>query len=453
MEKLEYTPDRITVLNPGEVFVFGSNLAGHHGGGAAHYAHRHFGAVWGVGEGLRGQSYAIPTMFSTAAEIQPYVDKFTEFAAEHPELYFLVTPIGCGIAGWQPAAIAPFFKKARTLPNVVLPKSFLDVLGPVQSPLPSWNVQSFINRMAHCVFGMVHGDNEARKFMRVLRKEAFQNTVSIVGRGRYVGGEQPDTQAVRLDDDAPMMHSTIVVDQPFSMGAVPARALTTSFSVVNDDCFNVAALHVREGYLPAVHNFASRQTPGGGVHRGSMAQEECIFVRTDAYRSLYQFTDNPEIREFLASTGQDDIVGSRPERYPLDRNYGGIYTPGVTVFRHDEEHGYALMTEPFKIGLVTVAAIKNPQLDAAGNMNDECVEGTLHKIRTTLRLALRGGHDSLVLGAFGCGVYNNPPAQMARLFRQVFDESEFKNKFRLVTFAILDPMGQKLAPFEDMFGE
>lgn len=438
IDKPQFTPDNITTLGPGEVFVFGSNLAGHHGGGAANYAHRHFGAEWGVGEGLRGQSYAIPTMFATAEDIKPYVDKFTDFARDHGELLFLVTPIGCGIAGWRPADIAPFFRDARLLPNVVLPRSFVDILGPVCPPMPTWDVQSFCNRMAHCRYGMAAGSREAFDFLKELRKEVYANTVSIVGRGRYVGGELPDTCPVRLDDDAAMMADTVFVDKPFSVTAVPARSMPTSFNVVNEDCLDVAASHVREGYLPAVLNFASRQNPGGGVTKGSGAQEESIFRRTDAFRSLYQFVDRDSLRQLLAPSGQDGIVGSRPERYPMERDFGGIYTPGVTVFRQNEAKGYGLLAEPFKVGLVTVAAINHPQCVDPTHMTPDCVQGTLNKLRTVLRLALRAGHDSLVLGAFGCGVYDNPATQMAQLFRQVFDEAEFKNKFRLVTFAVLD---------------
>ncbi len=122
------TPDFITELRPGEVFVFGSNLAGFHGGGAARIAHARFGAVWGVGVGPTGNSYAIPTMQGGVETIHPYVDQFIDYAANHPEQHFLVTPIGCGIAGFTPAQIAPLFASAVSLSNVSLPSSFLRVL-------------------------------------------------------------------------------------------------------------------------------------------------------------------------------------------------------------------------------------------------------------------------------------------------------------------------------------
>jgi hypothetical protein len=111
----------ITSLADNEVFVFGSNSSGQHGGGAARTAWKKFGAVWGQGHGLHGQSYAIDTM-SGLGVIEAEVGQFLRFARAHPELRFLVTEIGCGIAGYRPEQIAPFFRGAGE--NVVLPDAF-----------------------------------------------------------------------------------------------------------------------------------------------------------------------------------------------------------------------------------------------------------------------------------------------------------------------------------------
>lgn len=121
------TPERIRNLGPNEIFVFGSNAQGAHGGGAAAFAMHQFGAIWGQGEGLQGQSYAIPTM-GTLAETKDAVDRFTAFARQHTELCFKVTAIGCGIAGYTPAQIAPLFREASQLVNVYLPQSFWNEL-------------------------------------------------------------------------------------------------------------------------------------------------------------------------------------------------------------------------------------------------------------------------------------------------------------------------------------
>ena len=102
---MQKSPNYITKLQPDEIFVFGSNLAGMHGGGAARLAYQRFGAVWGQGVGLQGQSYAIPTMQGGVETIQPYVDEFIGFAKQRPQLKFLVTEIGCGIAGFSPSRL------------------------------------------------------------------------------------------------------------------------------------------------------------------------------------------------------------------------------------------------------------------------------------------------------------------------------------------------------------
>ena len=134
MEQKRVTPERISHLEKNEIFVFGSNLAGAHGGGAAllayrkfgaiwgqGLAYRKFGAIWGQGVGLQGQSYGIPTMQGGVETIKPYVDEFIAFARQHPELTFLVTRIGCGIAGFTNEQISPLFSEAHDVDNIVLP--------------------------------------------------------------------------------------------------------------------------------------------------------------------------------------------------------------------------------------------------------------------------------------------------------------------------------------------
>ncbi len=124
MEQKRTTPEFITELQPNEIFVFGSNLKGMHGGGAAYIAYRKFGAIMGQGVGLQGQSYGIPTMQGGVETIRPYVDEFIAFAKDHPDLTFLVTRIGCGIAGFTDEEIAPLFVKAHEVKNIVLPPNW-----------------------------------------------------------------------------------------------------------------------------------------------------------------------------------------------------------------------------------------------------------------------------------------------------------------------------------------
>ena len=119
--------DRIATLGENEIFVFGSNIQGSHGGGAAWYAYKTFGAEWGVGEGLTGRTYALPTMEGVSS-LKHAVEHFIACVKQHPELTFLVTAVGCGIAGYTPQEVAPLFKDALALENVYLPQVFVDVL-------------------------------------------------------------------------------------------------------------------------------------------------------------------------------------------------------------------------------------------------------------------------------------------------------------------------------------
>jgi hypothetical protein len=123
-------------VSPRSIFVFGSNLAGRHGKGAALFARQHYGAIYGQAEGLQGDSYAIPTRDGRGHEpmttlslgdIRQHVETFLAFADAHPELSFEVTPIGCGLAGYRPRDIGPMFADAPT--NVRLPIRFREVLG------------------------------------------------------------------------------------------------------------------------------------------------------------------------------------------------------------------------------------------------------------------------------------------------------------------------------------
>ncbi|WP_231637139.1 A1S_2505 family phage non-structural protein [Microbacterium sp. No. 7] len=116
----------LTELGPGERFVFGSNAEGIHAGGAARTAYERWGAEWGVGEGLTGLCYALPTM-TGIADLHAAVARFLTTARAHPHLRFLVTPIGCGIAGHAPAEVAPAF--AGHPSNVIIPASFQAIIG------------------------------------------------------------------------------------------------------------------------------------------------------------------------------------------------------------------------------------------------------------------------------------------------------------------------------------
>lgn len=132
---MRLTNDHISFLKENEIFVFGSNLSGIHGGGAARLAKDKFGAIWGKGIGIMGSSYAIPTKSKnierslTVDEINPFVQDFIKYAKNNKDKIFLVTEIGCGLAGHKHADIAPLFKDAVEVENISLPGKFWEILN------------------------------------------------------------------------------------------------------------------------------------------------------------------------------------------------------------------------------------------------------------------------------------------------------------------------------------
>ena len=430
MYNKEYTPERISELKPNEIFVFGSNHAGSHGGGAARFAYDRFGAIWGQGVGLQGQSYAIPTMQGGVETIKPYVDQFIRFAKQHPEYKFLVTKIGCGIAAFKIEEIAPLFKDALDVENVILPKDFMEVLSRTKSnecpSLITWDSEKdFLEKYRALMERVKEGDSVAYYQVKEFRVKEFRNTVEIVNQGRYVSESGKE---YAFPDDSNMMCNTMFFEREIHMGDFPQCDEPTIVEVQNIDCLYAGVQLKEQGYNPAVLNMASRRNPGGGVTTGAGAQEETLFRRTNLFRSLYQFTPYAE------------QYGIKPShhQYPLDRNFGGVYTPDAIYFRESEQKGYALLEEPFSLSFITVAGMNRPDLTAEGLIADHHVEPIKNKIRTIFRIGLAHGHDSLVLGALGCGAFRNPPRHVARLFHEVMDESEFKNKYRRIVFAILD---------------
>lgn len=454
-----YTPDRISKLKENEIFVFGSNLEGSHDGGAAKLAYNRFGAVWGLGTGIQGRSYAIPTMQGGVETIRPFVAAFIQFAKQNTTLTFLVTRIGCGIAGFRDEEIAPLFEDALDLENVILPKEFVENL--VATPTTpdanetTWNSTDFISTYEPLMKKAAKGDRIAYYKVKELRAQEYRSTIEIVNQGYYT---TEDGKRVTFPTITRMEHETKFYKNEFRVDNIPTNEEETKIIVRNVDCLEEGVRLCREGYNPAILNMASRRHPGGGVMLGAGAQEESLFRRTNLFRSLYQFTEY-----FINHVWYKKYITpvSTGECYPLDRNFGGIYTPGALLFREDEQHGYKLMESPECLSFISVAGMNRPKIKDATHIADDLIEGTKNKMRTILRIGLRHGHDSLVLGALGCGAYRNPPSHIAKLFHEVFEEPEFKNKYRLISFAILDDHNTHQAqnpegnykPFADEFAE
>jgi uncharacterized protein (TIGR02452 family) len=207
----------------------------------------------------------------------------------------------------------------------------------------------------------------------------------------------------------------------------------TRVMVEANDCLKAAERLVSEGYNPALLNFASAGHPGGGVETGARAQEETICRRSTLVRSIYSFD-----KTYAARYHFDCAQG---ERYPIVSPFSAVYSPSVTVFREGVE--CTMMEQAFNVAVITCAALNlggkySIRLTQEGHMPHEAIDITRNKIRTIFRIGLLYGHDSLVLGAFGCGAFRNPPEEMARLFHEVMEEPEFKDRYRLITFSIID---------------
>lgn len=213
--------------------------------------------------------------------------------------------------------------------------------------------------------------------------------------------------------------------------------------VENIDTFQKA---ISMGPECVVLNMASRSNPGGGVASGSRAQEEELCRRSNLLYSLYSFV--PELGKIF------DFIQPR-RRYPIPIS-GGIYSPSITIYR--EPGTYKTIEELQLCSVISVPGINRPRLDPkTGMLQGNDISVLKDKVRTILRIAILEGHNKIVLGALGCGAYQNPPKHVARIFRDVLGEAEFCKSFKEVCFAILEDSnslrnGGNFKPFFDVFG-
>lgn len=220
----------------------------------------------------------------------------------------------------------------------------------------------------------------------------------------------------------------------------------TKVDVVNGDCLEVGKAMIDEGFNPAVLNMANAYRPGGGVMNGARAQEECIFRRSNLFMSLYRYDSQHNL---ILEKNRDEYTsgfvnfGLIEQGYPMDENFGGIYSGDVTVFKDGD---YEWIADVYKTAFISVAALNISRAVRFGGqdylcnglLNDEAIRITKNKIRTIYRIGILHGHDSLVLGAWGCGAFGNPPEQMAQLFMEVLGEDEFKGRYKDIRFAIIE---------------
>lgn len=260
-----------------------------------------------------------------------------------------------------------------------------------------------------------------------LRRDVFNDTRNhcmangYIINGKKVSLEPPEESRVFNH----RIHISAYATSPMQCGE------KTRVHVLNEDCLATARRISSNGIKPLVLNMANRQNPGGGVTAGAGAQEECLFRSSNYYQTLYKVKD----------------------KYPLDRNWGAVIFPDVTVFRGLEEEGYPLLEDPFKCDFVAVPAINHPTLNEAGKMLPEMVEGTHKKIKMILDSAIVLSNYTLVLSAFGCGAFKNPPEQIAEIFKE--ELKYYDHTFNNVYFSIKpdhnDKLNKNFRAFEEFF--
>ena len=276
---------------------------------------------------------------------------------------------------------------------------------------------------------------------------------------------QNGTADIDLGDHKAFLDGAKLYKKPFDVSNIGTTHESTVTGCINMDCMDLAEQLIAQSYDPAILNLASAKRPCGGWDAGMGAQEESLCFSSTLSQSLYQFGD-PKYKNI-----RDSGVPVREIGYPHDINYGGIYSPDVTFFRNNISKYYTLRDKSFKCDVITVAAlcfngkshyagIDELSYQAAdGGFTPEGREIMLNKIRTIFRMGVEHSKDALILGAAGCGAYALLPSAVAPLFRVVMEEPEFRNKFKLLVFAILErprrPQGfdGHFAPFYEEFGE
>lgn len=282
--------------------------------------------------------------------------------------------------------------------------------------------------------------------MREFRIGIIRETLAALADGRYTTAAG---HVVDIDLDAQCLYASqgVLHAQPALTRPPPwpPSNAPATVRVLDGDCLVHALSLQSQGLHPVCLNMANAKRPGGGYLTGAGAQEENLFRRT-AYA---MFLD--------ASAHRAPGV-----RYPLPE-FGGVYSPKVAVLRGEERHGYPWLDAPREMSFIAVAAYDKPPLMVTGHgprIRVDYAENTLRKIRVIFDIALAHGHDAIVLSAFGCGAFKNPPRHVAELFREVITREGYDRAFRAISFAIVDDHNAVRAgstdgnvkPFQDVFG-
>ena len=298
---------------------------------------------------------------------------------------------------------------------------------------PSWNSKEWLeNKLAR----------RGIYYVRLSRKEIWENTLAIIRAGGYV---RSDGTEVEITGEDEMLSGTVVYSKPFNVASAPVFGSTVTW-VENSDCLFLSRKLSAMGFNPVVLSFAKLEKPNFDVEKGVNGQEQDICRRTNVSKSLAQCY-NAEWADLMG-------VANKGNAYPLDGRYGCVYSPAVTVFRTPEFYGSSLLDEPFKTAVISCAAVDKRNMACT---EEEYISIVRDRMRTIFRAGLAGGHDALVLGAWGCGSFGNSPEMTAGLFKKISEEPEFRHRYRAIVFACAakptrNPFRGKLAPFYSVFG-
>ena len=246
--------------------------------------------------------------------------------------------------------------------------------------------------------------NEGRFAVKKVRIEIYKHNLVLFKAWKYIA---PSGKTVDLPGTLhELLDATRVYREVVSAAEVPARYRTTKTDCVNEDCMVVAKNLIDQGLNPAILNMADAYHACGKYNSGDDSQESVLCRASTLSPTLYQYFN----KEWAKKA---DVPLREPSAYPIDIRFSGIYSPNVTVFRDDEQTGFALREEPFQTAIISIGALNN---------EDETI--MRDKIRTLYRMALLNGHDSLVLGP------------VSELFKETLEEKEFKGKFHTMTFTL-----------------
>jgi uncharacterized protein (TIGR02452 family) len=255
-----------------------------------------------------------------------------------------------------------------------------------------------------------------------------------------------DFTKIELDKEkfifAPL--KTVFYNEDFKYKNISNLKKKTQILIIEGDCVD-AGIYLKNSMKlnPIILNMASDKNPGGGYRGGSGAQEENLHRRSN----LYQCLEDP-----------DSVNPESEWEYPLPL-LSGVYSPNVCFIRGNEALGYPFLSEPEYLSVLSMAALRHPKLVKDLMINEKDANITKEKIRRMFKISLENGHDSMVLSAFGCGAFGNPPKHMAMLFKSVTEE--FEGCFDCISFAIFNDHNSgkshnkegNLKPFEDVFNQ